>query len=292
MTAEPELFRALGALCEPPAPAHRAIADALALPAVPDGAEQTDLFVLQLVPYAAAYLSPDGMLGGEVADRVAGFWRVLRTAPPVEPDHLAALLGLYAALGEAEADASDRVRAAARQARGALLWEHVLTWAPPFAHAVQRTGSPFHAAWAGLLDDALRTDAAAIPPPPALPLHLRDVPAPPAPHLGRDHLVRAILTPVRSGLILTRADLAGCARQAGLGLRAGTRAFALRSMLDQEPASVLDTLAALAGEWAAWHHLNEPLLGQAARHWRSRAEATGAALHQLHRTAQEVLAHG
>ena len=43
------------------------------------------------------------MLGGEAADRVAGFWRALGREVPGEPDHLSALLGLYAGLADAEA---------------------------------------------------------------------------------------------------------------------------------------------------------------------------------------------
>src|SRR6266496_675887 len=99
MPAAAEIFRALGALCEPPEPAHARLAAALGLPPPPDAAAFTEVFVFQLVPYAAPYLSPDGMLGGEAGDRVAGFWRALQLRPPAEPDHLAALLGLYAPLG-------------------------------------------------------------------------------------------------------------------------------------------------------------------------------------------------
>jgi hypothetical protein len=50
MPLTPDLFRALGALCEAPDPAHVRLAAALGLPGRPDPAEYTDLFVLQLVP--------------------------------------------------------------------------------------------------------------------------------------------------------------------------------------------------------------------------------------------------
>src|SRR6266536_3343848 len=102
MPATPELLRALGVLCEPPEPTHARIAEALCLPGRIDAADHTELFGFQLVPYASVYLGAEGMLGGEAADRVAGFWRALRLTPPPEPDHLAALLGLYATIGEAE----------------------------------------------------------------------------------------------------------------------------------------------------------------------------------------------
>src|SRR6266540_7150873 len=156
MPASPDLFRALGALCEPPDRAHARLAAALGLPPPADAASFTDVFVFQLVPYAAPYLSPEGMLGGEAGDRVAGFWRALHLTPPAEPDHLAALLGLYATLGEAEDGERDPARQALwRQARRALLWEHLLTWAVAYARAVAASARPAHAAWAELLERTL-----------------------------------------------------------------------------------------------------------------------------------------
>src|SRR6266536_3843482 len=151
---------ALGVLCEPPKAAHVAIAEALRLPGRIDAADHTELFGFQLVPYASVYLGAEGMLGGEAADRVAGFWRALRLAPPPEPDHLAALLGLYAALGEAERDE----RAAARrllwrESRRALLWEHLLTWTVPYARAVSAGAPAPYAVWGALLAEALLAEA-------------------------------------------------------------------------------------------------------------------------------------
>src|SRR6266545_2894193 len=92
-----DLFRALGALCEAPQPEHAAVARALGL-APPRAVDFAGVFMLQVYPYASVHLGDEGMLGGEAGDRVAGFWRALRLVPPAEPDHLASLLGLYAAL--------------------------------------------------------------------------------------------------------------------------------------------------------------------------------------------------
>ena len=94
-----ELLRALGAFADSPADARTAAA-ALGL-APPSAAEHTDAFVLNCPPYASVYLGPDGALGGEGADRAAGFWRAIGITPPAEPDHLTALLSLYASLGDA-----------------------------------------------------------------------------------------------------------------------------------------------------------------------------------------------
>jgi TorA maturation chaperone TorD len=292
MPVAPELFRALGVLCEPPEPAHQRIVAALGLPGRADPADHTELFGFQLVPYASVYLGAEGMLGGEAADRIAGFWRALRLSPPPEPDHLAALLGLYATLGEAERGEPDRARQALwHQARSALLWEHLLTWAVTYARAVASSAPPFHAAWAGLLERTLLAEAADQEPPATPALHLRDAPGLPAPGEGTGPLVGALLVPVRSGLILTRWDLARGAAGLGLGLRMGERAFALRSMLAQDPRATLAWLAGEAAGWAARHRQTEAALGDIGRHWRQRAEATLALLLELERTTEEVTAH-
>lgn len=287
----PELFRALGAMCEPPDPAHSSLATALGLPGQPDAPSHTDLFAFQLVPYASVYLGADGMLGGEAGDRVAGFWRALRLDLPREPDHLAALLGLYAAIGEHERDESDRPRALLwSQARRALLWEHLLTWVPPYAAAAAAMSSPFYTAWAALLGDALRAEAQAMAPPPTSPLHLRDVPELPSVEEGLDTLIRGLLSPARSGLIVTRNDLVRATQTIGLGLRLGERSFVLRSMFEQQPAATFAWLAGEADRWAAWHRAAEPALGTVARYWRTRAVATRRALTHGKRKMME-LAH-
>jgi hypothetical protein len=76
-----ELLRALAALAEPPSEAQERVAPALGL-AAPDAAAPTEVFTLQLPPYASVYLGGEGMLGGEARDRVAGFLRALGVTPP------------------------------------------------------------------------------------------------------------------------------------------------------------------------------------------------------------------
>jgi TorA maturation chaperone TorD len=275
MPATPDLFRALGALCEPPEPAHARLAAALGLPPPVDAATFTDVFVFQLVPYAAPYLSPEGMLGGEAGDRVAGFWRALDLTPPTDPDHLAALLGLYAGLGERE-NAQPASASAWREARRALLWEHLLTWVPMYADAVITLPSRFHSAWARLLRQALLAEAQILAPPSAMPLHLRDVPELPDPQSS--DFTRALLAPVRSGVLVTRHDLVNAAAATGLAARAGGRAFMLRALIEQNAAATFGWLAQHAAWWAGRHQAGASTLAHIARHWHSRAQAS---LHKL-----------
>lgn len=288
MTLAPDLFRALAALCESPDPAHLRLAETLGLPGRGDPESHTELFVFQLVPYASVYLGPEGKLGGEARDTVAGFWRALRLIPPAEPDHLAALLGLYATLAERECgEAGPARRLLWRQARQALLWEHLLTWLPPYLQAVTQAGPRFYAAWARLLRDALLAEAAELTAPPASLIHLRGLPA--LPDGASDGFIRGLLTPACSGVILTRRDIARGARVMQLGLRAGERAFALRSLISQDPVAAFGWLEAEAARWAAWHAADRPALGGITLHWLGRAEATRHALRRAQHTAMDLV---
>jgi len=274
-----ELFRALGVLCESPVPGHDHIAKALGLPGGPDPAEHAAVFLFQSYPYASVYLGPEGMLGGEARDRVAGFWRAVGLVPPAEPDHLAALLGLYATLVDAEAGEGDVARTVLRrEARRALLWEHLLSWALPYLWKLREVGGPYHRGWADLLERALRDEAADLPGPERLPLHLRSAPPLPEPDASADEWVAAILAPVRSGMVIVRGDLATASRDLGLALRMGERAYALKALFQQDAPATLTWLSAQARGWIVRHAAAEPLSGPIASFWRSRAEATLAAL--------------
>ena len=175
-----ELLRALASLSEAPEPSQASAADALGLPGLPLPEEHTAVLVLQCHPYASFYLSRGGMLGGEASDRVAGFWRALGLVPPAEPDHLAALFGLYAALGIDALDHrhSDATRAGLTRARKTLLWEHIASWVPAFLAAVSDVGTAWFQAWAALVAEALAAETEAAGAPSRLPLALRQAPEP------------------------------------------------------------------------------------------------------------------
>ncbi len=285
-----ELLRALAALAEPPGAAQARIGDVLGLPGTPDPAEYTNLLAFQLYPYASVYCGAEGMLGGEARDRVAGFWRALGRIPPPEPDHLSALLALYAALADQEAEEPDRARALLRrQSRKALLWEHLASWLFPYLDALERIASPFYRRWAALLREALAVAAGALGPPDGMPLHLRAAPGLPDPRAhGAAAFLHGLLAPVRSGIILVRADLARAAREMGLGLRIGERRFVLESLLAQDPGWTLAWLAREAGSWVVRHRAHEAATGPVAGFWAGRAEAASRLLGELASCAPAV----
>ncbi|HET7421363.1 MAG TPA: molecular chaperone TorD family protein [Candidatus Dormibacteraeota bacterium] len=260
-----ELLRALAILAEPPAAHTSAIAAALDLPGRPDPAEYTDLFVLQLWPYASIYVGGEGKVGGEARDRVAGFWRALRLTPPAEPDHLAALLGLYATVAETEANENDAARRQLRRrSRQALLWEHLLCWLPPYLTKMDEIGTPFYRAWGELLRETLNAEAEELGAPERLPLHLREAPALTEPD--------EILAPVRSGMVFVRNDLKRAANSLGLGLRQGERSYVLKSLLAQDPTAMLGWLGEEAARWVHLHRAMPDQLQPVRDFWVSRAE--------------------
>lgn len=317
-----ELFRALGALCETPRPELQAIADPLELGPLPDGAAHGELFLFQLYPYASVYLGAEGMMGGEAADRIAGFWRALGQTPPAAPDHLALMLGLYARLGQLEERAAgEPERERWRHARRAFLWEHLLCWLPVYVTKLDALGAgggadagadagagggpgdpiqagglggaaggvadPFYRRWAALLGAALRAEAAAMFPPAAgwpaaLPLHLREAPGVIDPRRdGSQDFLASLLSPVRSGIVLVRADLARAARELGMGLRLGERRLVLAALFEQDAGPALGWLAAEAAAWAARHQPEAHAAVPLAAFWKDRAAATARLLAEL-----------
>lgn len=295
-----ELIRALAAFAEVPGPEHARIAGALGLERAPTRAEHTELFLFQLYPYASVHLGPEGMLGGEGRDRVAGFWRALELVPPPEPDHLTALLGLYATLKEGGEGASSlEGRAGADAARRALLHEHVASWVFAWLGRVADMAPAPYRAWAEILEEVLlaevREDAGsgeAAPGAPAragrpgrLPIHLREAPPLSDPRDGEGDFLAELLAPVRSGMILTRADLVRAGRVLGLGVRVGERRYTLEGFFGQDPAAALGWLAAEAADRARRHGRLEKELGHTGTFWRERAERAAGLLEELAGTA-------
>ncbi len=279
MTGRGELFRALGAICEPPEPGHRPLAEALGLDGEPGPGDYASVFLFECYPYASVYLGSEGMLGGEARDRVAGFWRAVGLVPPPEPDHLAALLGMYAALIDAEAVAEEPARAVLRRAsRRAFLWEHLLAWLPPYLDKLVELAPPYYAGWAQLLGESLTAEADDLGPPDGLPLQLRRAPGLPGPDEPAAGWLSALLAAARSGMVITRADLRRASRELGLGSRIGERVYMLRALLEQDGAATTAWLAGEADRWTVRHGSRDAALGPVDGFWRLRAQACADAL--------------
>lgn len=282
-----ELIRALGELAEAPGPEQVRTARMLGMPGEPTRAEYTDLFVVQLYPYASVYLSVSGQLGGVVQEHIAGFWRVLKQPVPRDPDHIATLFSTYAQLAHRSTGAEEAYLAGlAPQLRHAFLWEHIASWILPFTARVRELGSTAYRAWATLIIDALEAEAAQVGPPSVLPLHLRN--APPLPSTADlEQLVSIVFSPLASGLIIARADISRCARDLGLGTRVAERRYTLQTLLTQDRVRVGGWLAAEARRQAE-HMRSAPEAFRAiASHWEGRALATADLI--THATIEDAL---
>jgi TorA maturation chaperone TorD len=285
-----ELLRALAVLSEPPEPEHARVAEALGLGKTPDGADFAETFLFRLYPYASVYLGPEGMLGGEARARVAGFWRAVGRVPPSEPDHLGALIGLYASLLDEGVRSEGADAEIAHQAAAALLFEHVAPWAFDYLQRVEALGAGCYGPWARLLSRTLGAEMAHADAPDGLPVHLAEAPSLPDPReAGGEAFLSGLLAPVRTGVILTRNDLSRLAKAENLGLRMGERRYILEHLLAQEPSAVLRALAGEAEEAGVRHAGRRALLGSVADFWEDRANGTGALLHQLATEGERIL---
>jgi TorA maturation chaperone TorD len=268
-----EILRALGTLIEPPVDEHGELADLLELGDRPPSSAYENIFLFQLYPYASVYLGPEGMLGGEARDRIAGFWRVLEETPPPECDHLALMLALYARLCDEHNGAeSEQARAFWSNARRAFFWEHLASWLPVYLDKLEQIADPYYCHWGELLRGALEDEAQSHEHQESLSLHLREAPEldDPRGSSGEDFL-ESLLAPVLSGMILIRSDLERAARELGLGSRLGERKFVLKALFAQDAEATLRWLESEAVRWEEIH-LERPAVWEAiSTFWSSRA---------------------
>jgi len=282
----PELVRALAALAEPPVPEHLPLIEALELEGVPTRSDYARVFLFNLYPYASVYVGSEGQMGGAARGRVAGFWSALGLPVPAEPDHLSALLSLWASLAEraAESQAADPARARLlAQAADACLTEHLAPWVFAFLHAVKACDVPFYVTWASLAEAVIEGALARVLAsggPSGLPVHLHEAaePLPDSPASGEEAF-DALLAPVRSGMIVTREDLTKVARGLGLGMRVAERRYVLSGLLSQDPSGTLEGLAAHADAWrGAMRDQPWALVGE---FWAGRAKHTATVLRSI-----------
>lgn len=273
-----DLIRALGELAEAPGPEQVRTARMLELPGEPTRNEYSDLFVVQLYPYASVYLSPDGQVGGPVQEHIAGFWRVLRQPLPRDPDHIVTLFSTYSELSERSRSATpDFLQELAQQMRHAFLWEHIISWLLPYATRVRELGSPTYRGWATLVLDALEAEAAQVGPPSDLPLHLRSAP-PLDPAAEPSGLADALFAPVRSGFVLARADLSRCARDLEIKMRVAERRYTLRTLLAQDTARVAGWLSVESERQAELMRSSHAVFEKITEWWAERAMTTARVL--------------
>lgn len=278
-----ELFSALGALIEPPTDELKPAAEALELGQLPTAQDHTELFSFQLYPYASVYLGPEGMLGGIARDRIAGFFVAMKKTPPAEPDHLSVLFSFYAWMCGHEAPPNQPVVAEAlAHVRKAFLWEHLISWLPPYLFKAQEIGAPFYQQWAVLTELLFAQEAAKYGEPEQISSHLRDAPGLVDPREATfSEFLDSVLAPVRSGMILTRIDLLSVARKLDIGIRLGERKYILTALFEQDAPGMLNWLAEQARIWVERHSASSAAFGATSRAWETKASGALSLLIEL-----------
>lgn len=273
------LFPPLGEIIEAPGLEQARIARMLGLPGDVSRRDFTNLFVIQLFPYASIYLSPDGLAGGAVRDRIGEYWKILGWPAPAEPDHASSLLKSYGTLHPAyrgEYISSD----VAQQSRPFFFWDAVASWMPMYLLRVQEIGSELYRTWATVTSDVIEAEAAQHGAPEVLPVYLRNAPLPPSIDNPAE-FVDALFAPVMSGVILTRSDLGRCAAANGLTVRMADRRHTLKLLISEKPRGVCPWLR---GEIARQTEKIEQManvLAPVRDHWSERARAFAALMHKF-----------
>jgi len=267
-------------------------------------ADHYDLFGLNVFPYASFFLDASGRLGGPVTDLVRHQLQRVHLAPENEvegADHLGHELAYLALLAGAEADARaddnraevERMQHLQRQ----FLDRHLLWWLPPFVRATAQHGHPFYTALAELMWELVIDHRAALggspagaltPEPDDLPNDLLDDES-----TGLKDIARFIMTPVWSGIVLSRDDVARLGRAERLPRGFGDRTQMLTNLLRSASEydgldAVLEQLGRQIGAWRGHYRSvaadGNPLRAVAA-FWQARLDTTEAVIGRIRAAA-------
>jgi TorA maturation chaperone TorD len=268
-------------------------------------ADHHHLFGFNVYPYQSLFLDPAGLLGGPVAERVALSYRRFGFQPGTgaeSADHIGIELGLLAFLNAAEAEALESGepeiarRMRARQIRGrqlAFLDQHLLRWVGPLKLAIGQQDQPFYSALAEVTFDLAQEQAADLYSEFGRPQNGEEF-AWTHPNLleddgtGLKEIAEYLLTPIYSGIYLSRDDIGRLARQRGVPRGFGDRQVILLNLLRSAAkyealGEVIDGLEGMAGQWEAAYSqmMPSPGVGRPAAMWRTRAAGTVVLLGQM-----------
>lgn len=200
-------------------------------------AQHHRLVALEVFPHASVFLDPEGQMGGDAAEATSEFGRRIGfSCRDVSSDHLGALLGAMAHLCAGEADARrDHVPLPALQGHQALLLDsYVASWLPPFVAAVEVLRDPFYGRLAELTGELVRDHGTELEEEGVLsisPVAAGEMKEPSGEETrGKPQEIAGILlSPVRSGVFLSRSEISNWARAADVPRGFGSR----RDMLER-----------------------------------------------------------
>lgn len=283
------------------AEASAAVADALADYEDLQAAAEDHRAVFQdlVPPYEGTFLDPEGVPRAGSEARVRDTYRSIGFDPDPAlqpPEHLATQLAALTHVTSLEADAlrhgraheAQRAQDAARQ----LLDRHLLRWFPPFATAVYRSGRALPIALISQLEELLVLHRSALgwsssSEEPAFELPPLDLAADLD---SRPRIARTLTTPARSGIFLSREDLASLGRITRVDGDPHEPSTMLEHVLDAArlqgtPERVQSRLLVLLSDWRdaleAPQYATVPEVAPLLRPWCQRIEETARLLRQL-----------
>jgi TorA maturation chaperone TorD len=227
------------------------------------GADYQDLFGFNVFAYESAFLDPSGLLGGAIAGRLIEKYREYgyQTNSTEGPDHLGQELGFLAYLAEvcAKVMASSGTEKDNHTQEGTkeFIDQHIFHWLPPFILAVRNQGNPLYSALADLTLEALSEFRSLYgEEPSSAPSTFPLIEAPVRTDNSIADITAFLLSPVSSGIYLTRKDIAAIARKNSLPRGFGQRRQMLRNLLqsaityDRLPQLTV-TLGRITSNWLA-----------------------------------------
>lgn len=202
--------------------------------------EQT--FGRNVYPYESLYRDEELMLNTAAAEQVAAFYATCGFTPPQTigaPDHLGVEFIFFARLIATEAtalaDGDSGLQHWAHQHAAFFLSNHLATWVPVWAHAVQRIpGHPFYQTLTTLAVEFIESELERLQPSPPssrayIPLATTDASTETD---DLNTLVRHLITPVRAGIFFSRTDCSQMARRLGFSIPIGDRFTMMRTLFE------------------------------------------------------------
>lgn len=256
-------------------------------------AEHHRVLGTQVFAAHAAFVHPEGLVGGDTAGAARQFWARIHWTPPPdqEPDSaptlLAGLAWLMGAEAQAHRDGTAQGVHSVQAAQAELLGTHVLPWWPALVQALGQVDAPLYDGLAQLSMDLL-TRLAAQRPAHRAPAQLPE--QPPLlddPKTGLARICRLLTTPARAGALLTDHRIRALGQQLGLPTGFGKRWQRLENLLHTaarqgQQLAALDTLAdEFAAIQATYGAHEAPVLAPYLAPWKVQAAASQALLRQM-----------
>ncbi len=258
-------------------------------------AAHQQLFGMNIFPFQSIFLDASGLAGGAESMRVQESYNGLgfiHTADAA-PDHLGTELLAMASIAGAEADARRSGREGTVRDTGRLqqqfLETHLARWIVPVSIAIQHQGDTFYTAASALARDLVldHLDATGH----SMPLPNRPTIDLDAPQTAIHDIVTYLLTPLHSGLFISRDDLRAIGRDLELPSGFGNRRQLLANLLRAAGAydlfiPTVDRLSALVQRWiVAYAGAGGPST-HAVAPWLQRAQLTASLLKEIRARAQ------